>query len=56
MTTGELVALARDACQRAELQLTAARRAGNAVHLQLARLHWECTLRDLHRALMAVES
>jgi hypothetical protein len=56
MTTREVVALAQSACQRAELELAAARQRGNALHLQLARLHWECTLRDLHRALVAVGS
>lgn len=56
MTTREVVAVAQRACQRAEAELTAARQAGDALLLQLARLHWECTLRDLHRAMMAVQS
>jgi len=54
MTTRQVLALARVACRRAERELTMAREAGNELRLQLARLHWECTLRDLHRTLMAV--
>jgi hypothetical protein len=54
MTTREVVARAHDACQRAELELAIARQADSPLRLQLARLHWECTLRDLHRTLAAV--
>jgi hypothetical protein len=56
MTTREVIAIAQRACARAERELAGARQSGNALLLQLARLHWECTLRDLHRAMMAVQS
>lgn len=54
MTTCEVVSAARRACERAERELAATRLLGDALRLQLARLHWECTVRDLDRALQAV--
>lgn len=56
MTTqgAKVVALARRAAARAERRITVARRAGNALELQAARVHWDHTLRDLHRTLVAV--
>lgn len=53
-TTLDVVRTAQRACTRAERELAHCRGAGDALRLQLARLHWECTLRDLHRALRAV--
>lgn len=50
MTAGEVVALARRACARAEMELRAARRSGNATRLRAAALHWQYVRRDLQRA------
>jgi len=54
MTSREIVAAARSACKRAERRLAAARRAGSRLEQQAARLHWDHTVRDLHRVLLAV--
>lgn len=54
MTTGQVVAVAQRACRRAERELAAAKRSRSSARMQLARLHWDCTLRDLHRTLVAV--
>lgn len=50
----KVVAQARRASLRAERRITAARRSGNELELQAARAHWDHTLRDLHRVLVAV--
>lgn len=56
MTARVVLAVAQRACTRAERRMAVARRRGSALELQAARLHWEATLRDLHRALVAVGS
>lgn len=54
MTPLQVVTVAQRACTRAERELGAAKRSRDGGRMQLARLHWEATLRDLHRALVAV--
>ncbi len=54
MTALQVVTAARRASVRAERELAEARRSGDVGKMRLARLHWECTLRDLHRVLLAV--
>jgi hypothetical protein len=54
VTAVEVVDVAQRAARRAESELGAAKQALHPVRMQLARLHWEATLRDLHRVLVAV--
>ena len=55
MTTRQVMALARRACDRAERRLAEARKRGNPLELQAAALVWQRACQDMHRVLVAVQ-